>query len=68
MRPLATSVVDLPEVRDEVDAEDLEEAPLRDGHANSASPDHDADVGDNELAAVVGAEHDGRRVEVCAIR
>ena len=57
MRPLATSVVDLPEVRDEVDTEDLAEAPLTDRVADSPEPEQDTNVGDDDLAALVRTEH-----------
>ena len=56
--------MNLPEVRDEIDTEDLEESPFVDGETDSGEPKEDTDVAHDDLATLVGAEHDGSRVEV----
>lgn len=57
----------VPEVRDEVGAEDLEEAPLVDGETDSSHPECNASNGNYDLTILVRAEDDGVGVEVCGV-
>ena len=54
----------LPEVRHEVDAENLSKAVGVDAPANSTEPERDANVGDEDLVAVMRSKHDGLGVEI----
>ncbi len=47
----------VPEVGDEIGAENLEESEPVDRQAKSAEPKHDTDVGDDDLTTLVLAEH-----------
>lgn len=57
----------VPEVRDEVGAEDLEEAPLVDGETNSGHPECNASNRHHDLTILVRTEDDGVGVEVCGV-
>ena len=58
---------DSPEVRDQVEAEDLSEAALVDPSADYGRPDEDTGVRDHDLVVVVLPEHGRVGVEVCAM-
>lgn len=54
----------IPEIRNEVGAEDLEETKLADRVVQSSSPEHDADIRNDDLTPLIGREHGGTGVEV----
>jgi hypothetical protein len=56
--------VNVPEVRDEIHAEDGEETIVVDRSTNAAEPNQDADSGDDHLVVLVSAEHWRVGVEV----
>jgi hypothetical protein len=56
-------VVD-PEVGYQVDAEHSRESESVDGGRHSGKPEHDAQIRENDGAALVRSKHDGVRVEV----
>ena len=58
----------LPEVGDEIDTENLKEAPLVDGSTDGREPEHDSDVRDDDLTTLVGTEHHSLGVEVLTCR
>ena len=47
----------VPKVWDEIGAEDLQESELVDRYADGTKPEHDSNVGDDDLAALVRTEH-----------
>ena len=62
--PIKCFLRNVPEIGNEINTEDLEEAPLRDRVPDTSHPEEDSNVRDDDLAALVRAEHDSSRVEV----
>lgn len=56
----------MPEVRDEVGAENLKEAPRVDGGGDSTEPKSDTSDRDDDLSVLVRTEDDRGGVEVCS--
>ena len=54
----------IPEVRNEVSAEDLEESKPVDRVVQSSKPEQDANIGYDDLSPLIGGEHWSARVEV----
>lgn len=54
----------IPEIRNEIGAEDLEESKPVDRVVQSSSPEEDANIRNDDLAPLVGGEHHSAGLEV----
>lgn len=61
---LKTWSLNVPKIRDKVSAENLEETKAVDRCSNCGSPNEDTNIGHDNLAIMVGREHDGGGIEI----
>ena len=57
--------IEIPKIRNEVDPEDVQEAPNVDATSDAGEPEQDTNSGDEHLEAVVRHEHGRVGIEVC---